>query len=209
MALDSEVVGISLVFSPSSQQLCDALNIPETLKDGSHPVVVLLSQILTPGQIKQLNWRLKAPSEPTKSSKAFIKDVDRLRRTLRTDPAYHRALRILDFPKEVHAYMSEGDRPFLVWHMRGSADTDGNLETEALLAIMKQCGAKRVAHNKDVRVVFVHVGALQTLHDLTALMERRSKRFEITFYTYGSHPSVPPDQWGTYIIYPRGNEGII
>lgn len=91
------------------------------------------------------------------------------------------------------------------WSFEGGAEELSGLETKQLHGIMKACKAKNVGHKKDARVVFVHVGALQTLHQLPAFAERRCRRPEIHFYTYGTHMSVPRGRWGVHPIYPLGN----
>jgi len=53
-------------------------------------------------------------------------------------------------------------------------------------------------------VIFVHVGALRTLNKLPALADRRCKRPEIQFITYGSHESVKPIFWGFEQVFPVG-----
>jgi hypothetical protein len=70
--------------------------------------------------------------------------------------------------------------------------------------VMKACRATKVESNHEkLRVVFVHIGALESLHKASAISKRR-KQPEIHFYSYGSHPSVPSNQWGVRAIYPLG-----
>ena len=115
------------------------------------------------------------------------------------------AMQLLEFPQDLRAYMSQPGRTYCVWWSPGDGTTaTPGLETNQLHAIMKSCKAKNVGHKADVRVVFVHVGALVTLHRFPALAERRSKRPEIHFYTYGTHTSVPRERWGVNAIYPLG-----
>jgi hypothetical protein len=122
-------------------------------------------------------------------------------------PASH-AMQLLEFPQDLRTYMALPGRTYCVWWSPGDGTTaTPGLETNQLHTIMKSCKAKNVGHKADVRVVFVHVGALVTLHRLPALAERRSKRPEINFYTYGSHTSVPRERWGVFPIYPLGTLG--
>ena len=115
------------------------------------------------------------------------------------------AIRYLEFPDDLRTYMSLPQRTYCVWWSPADGTTAApGLETNLLHSIMKSCRAKNVGHKADVRVVFVHIGAVKTLHKLPALAERRSKRPEIHFYTYGSHSSVPCEQWGVRAIYPLG-----
>jgi hypothetical protein len=111
----------------------------------------------------------------------------------------------IQFPHNLRDYMSQPQRTYCVWWSPGDGTTAApGLETNLLHSIMKSCRAKNVGHKADVRVVFVHIGAVKTLHKLPALAERRSKRPEIHFYTYGTHVSVPREQWGVRAIYPLG-----
>lgn len=145
-----------------------------------------------------LPWTL-TPAEHTKYSSQTIFEPPELKQ-----PTSH-AIKLLDFPAGLRAYMGLPGRTYCVWWSPGDGTTaTPGLETNQLHAIMKSCKAKNVGHKADVRVVFVHVGALVTLHRLPALAERRSKRPEINFYTYGSHTSVPRERWGVYPIYPLG-----
>lgn len=115
------------------------------------------------------------------------------------------AIAALEFPDDLRLYMSQPNRTYCVWWTPGDgSQAISGPETQLLHDIMRSCKAKDVGHKADVRVVFVHVGALTTLHRLPALAERRSKRPEIHFYTYGYHASVPREQWGVRAIYPLG-----
>ena len=111
-------------------------------------------------------------------------------------------IQALGFPEELRLFMPQ--RAYCVWRdfSDGTPDIPGP-ETRFLHDIMKSCKAKDVGHEADVRVVFVHVGALKTLHRLLALAEWR-RRPEIRFYTYGTHPTVRHEDWGVCPIYPIG-----
>lgn len=118
-------------------------------------------------------------------------------------PGSH-AMAFIEFPKDLRLFMSRPDRNYCVWWSSGDGTTAPGWETNQLLKILNSCKAKNVGHKADVRVVFVHVGALRTLHKLPALAERRNKVPQLQFYTYGTHPSIPRKQWGVHEIYPLG-----
>lgn len=120
------------------------------------------------------------------------------------------AVQVLQFPDFLRTYMSQPNRAYCVWWSPGDGTTTApGLETNMLHSIMKSCKAKNVGHKADVRVVFVHVGALESLHKLPALAERRSKRPEIHFYTYGTHAKIPRERWGVHAIYPVGKSATM
>ncbi|KAF9015377.1 hypothetical protein BDQ17DRAFT_1536047 [Cyathus striatus] len=101
------------------------------------------------------------------------------------------------------------DRAYCIWNegVQGSK-TGKDPETKLLQAVLRECpGARDVGHKSDIRVVFVHVGALRTLHKLPGLTERRLRVASLQFYTYGTHPTVCPEIWGIREIYPCG--GIV
>jgi hypothetical protein len=84
------------------------------------------------------------------------------------------------------------------------------METLLLYSIMEQCRAKyQNSASPDVRIVFVHIGALKTIHKFPSFVERCSKAQMVQFYTYGTHESIPPDEWGIREIYPCGMSHLI
>ena len=126
-------------------------------------------------------------------------------RSLRRDPSYHRALSILGFPKWLDDEISTPDWAYCIWNKRGDGTPgEPGLETRALRHVLDKRGAKDVGHKADVSVVFVHVGAIKTLSLLPAFMERRTKRLDFQFVTYGTHHTIPPARWGMRMIYPAG-----
>jgi len=147
-------------------------------------------------------WRKPADENPT------IRDffpTNRRGHLLRRYPIYCRGVFALKFPKWLHDHMSQPNREFCIWN----DGADGYpklpyLETRWLLSILSHCRAKDAGRKADVRVVFVHVGAMKTLYKLPALVERRSRRPEIQFFTYGTHESVSPERWGIHEIFPLG-----
>lgn len=73
-----------------------------------------------------------------------------------------------------------------------------------LVVLLDECRARNVGHKADVRVIFVHVGALETVRRLPAFAMRRARNPEIRIYSYGTCHSVPPERWGLREIYPIG-----
>jgi hypothetical protein len=96
------------------------------------------------------------------------------------------------------------DRLFcILWNHRTSSKNAG-METKLLLNIMEQARAKQADPLNEARILFVHVAALTSLHKLPGLVERRSQRPHVQFYTYGSHEDVSPSLWLVKEIYPCG-----
>jgi hypothetical protein len=116
------------------------------------------------------------------------------------------AVKLLKFPRSLGEYMSNPDRPFIIWD-----DNQAELpclETRALRTILSCCTAPRpareVSPQDQARVIFIHVGALSTLYRLPLLAERRGSRYDLSFYLYGSHPNVHPLRWGIREIFILG-----
>ncbi|KAK0505945.1 hypothetical protein EDD18DRAFT_1121334 [Armillaria luteobubalina] len=126
------------------------------------------------------------------------------------------ALRALEYPPWLHDLVSNRPRDYCVWYdddndkqnMRGKQMPfdlkGGNLETYWLATILEQYKGKNKGYKADVEIIFVHVGALKTLHKVGALVERRAKRPDILFVTFGTHQRVHPERWGFRRIYPVG-----
>ncbi|KAK0465307.1 uncharacterized protein EV420DRAFT_951890 [Desarmillaria tabescens] len=124
------------------------------------------------------------------------------------------ALRILKYPPWLHDFLSRRPRDYCVWYEDDKQDVrgkhkpfdlkGGNLETYWLAAILAQYGGVNKGYKADVEVIFVHIGAVKTLHKLMALVERRAKRPDILFVTFGTHQRVHPERWEFRRIYPIG-----
>jgi hypothetical protein len=123
--------------------------------------------------------------------------------SLRKNPSYHRELSILGVPKWLYDEMPQS--PYCVWNKGGDGTpSEPGFETRALMRILDKRRATNVGYKADVTFVFVHVGAIKTLYLLPALMERRMKRLDMQFMTYGTHHTIPPARWGMRLIYPVG-----
>ncbi|TFK40949.1 hypothetical protein BDQ12DRAFT_678640 [Crucibulum laeve] len=205
ISLDSNLVGHILLFPRSIERLSSAFRIPSELLVKGSLIATLLPWKLTPSQVAMESRKpatLLIPShtrlQPTLESPRWI-------RAIRTKLTYQHALHVLKFPLELHTFLSSRERPFCIWYEVGDGSKqNAGFETMLLYSIMEQCRASNVGKKADVRVVFVHVGALDTLHRLPALMERRAKTPHLRFYTYGTHESIMPEHWGIREIYPRG-----
>ena len=174
------------------------LKVPEGFAQPNNLVVALLPWALSGAQIAKEG---RLPNSEPHALPAML-ESDRWTRSIRVKPGYQHALRILGFPEELHNYMH--DRSFCVWWDHRTTSRNAGLETKLLHNIMEQARAKQAGYTNEARVVFVHVSALTSLHKLPGLVERRSKRPHVHFYTYGSHENVFASLWSVKEIYPCG-----
>jgi len=136
--------------------------------------------------------------------------IQKQARTARHNVAYYQALKILKFPGYLHDFMSRPKHPFTIWHhpSDGSKKMQNvGMETRLLRIILKECRAQEVGLEAPyIRVLFVHIGSIGTLHMVPQFVERKQQLF-LQIYTYGTHHTVQPVQWGVREIYALG--GVI
>ncbi|TFY59615.1 hypothetical protein EVJ58_g5677 [Rhodofomes roseus] len=208
LSLDGVEVALMLVFPPSINELCRLFKVPPQATIDAPMVAALLPWELSRQEFDDAKWF--KPRADVESSVYLDPAVETAtRETIARDPAVHRALRILNVPHSLYKFLSSYSRKYCIWYSPadGTVGEPPGMETAALRAVLTALKAMDMGYKSDVRIIFVHVGALKTFHKLPALAERRSKRSEIRFYTYGTHESVPPDRWGIREIYPLG--GIV
>jgi hypothetical protein len=161
-------------------------------------VVVILPWKVFPEESRRPFGLLPALTKPPIPSAADWKKT-------MVNSKYQLALRILKFPTWLHDWMSKSNRPYYIWPASGDPEGSRDPETVYLLSILAQCGARNADFKEDIRAIFVHVGALRNIRKLPLLAERRGQTCSIRFYTYGTHETVHPEQWGVREIYPFGN----
>ncbi|KAH9890944.1 hypothetical protein C8Q73DRAFT_702301 [Cubamyces lactineus] len=163
---------------------------------------------LTAKEFCQAHWKPRTSTLNPQLDPAFIPVLDAAGRKVVAQRRYHQALHILGFPKALYDFMSAPNHPYCIWNAPADETISGpGYETLLLKEILSTCASQELGYKADVRVVFVHVGALDKLHCLPGLAERRAKRADVRFVTYGTHPSVPSDRWGIRELYPMG--GIV
>jgi hypothetical protein len=204
--LDDNQAALLLVFPATNLVLCKEYNVRSELRKAGHFIAVLLPWEVV--GIKARAHRLfRNPCDrshgiyrPGKKESIVMAERER---SLRQDPSYHRVLSILGFPKWLYDEMPKSK--YCIWNKHGDGSpSEPAFETRALMHVLKKRGAEDVGLKADVSFVFVHVGAIKTLYLLPALMERRMKRLDIQFITYGTHHTIPPARWGMRQIYPAG-----
>ena len=183
------------------------MKLPSTLR--SAPLVAaLIPWNLTVEQYQHNEWQKTQAELSTQDGRIAPELAERIAdvaSALTAKPLYAQGLRQHHFSVADYEFFTRTSRNYCVWH----APADGSLkkpgfETKTLLAVLEVWKAQNVGYKMDVRAVFVHVGALPTLHKLVALAMRRCKRPDMRFYSYGTHPTVHPERWGLREIYPIG-----
>ncbi|KAI9512345.1 hypothetical protein F5148DRAFT_18559 [Russula earlei] len=210
--LDGNQVALLLLFPATNLILCKEYNVHPELRKAGHFIAALL-----PWKVVGINARahrlFRDPGDRTHAvyrpgKHESIVTAER-ERSLRKDPSYLRDLSILGFPKWLYDEMSESTN-YCIWNKDGDGTPSApGFETRALIDILDKRRANNVGWKRDVSFVFVHVGAIRSLYMLPALMERRMKRLDIQFVTYGTHHTIPPARWGIRLIYPAGGIAAI
>lgn len=205
---ESDIAGILLVFPPF-EDLCKRLRIPEDLRQRNGLLVALIP--LKTNSSKY--WELQSHRRNQPPSQILPEEILLLEnRYLKGDSSYSRAVQILQCPVWLEETIGEAPkRTFCIWFapFDGTQKNNGKeitagTETSALITILERANADNVGYKSDVWFVFVHIGALKTLHKFEAFSDRRVKRPELQFITYGSHPTVPKNRWGINEIYIMG-----
>ena len=210
--LDDNQVALLLVFPATHPALCKEYNVRTELRKAGHLIAALLPWRVV--GIKARAHRLfRDPGDrshgiygPGKKESIVMTEHEP---SLRKDPSYHRDLSILGIPRWLYDEVSESTN-YCIWNKNGDGTpSEFGFETRALMDILDKRRARNVGFKRDVSFVFVHVGAIKTLNQLPALMERRMKRLDIQFVTYGTHHTIPPAWWGMRLIYPAGKTSDI
>jgi hypothetical protein len=199
-------VALLLVFPASNLTLCKEFNVRLELRKAGHFIAALLPWKVV-GVKARMHSLFRDPCDSTHGTYRLGKMESIVmagqERILRKDPSYHRDLSVLGFPKWLYNGITESK--YCIWNKDGDGSpSEPGFETRALVHILDERRATNVGLKADVSFVFVHVGAIKTLFLLPALMERRMKRLDIQFVTYGTHHTIPPARWGIRHIYPAG-----
>ncbi|KZT74733.1 hypothetical protein DAEQUDRAFT_4099 [Daedalea quercina L-15889] len=207
LSVDGVEAALMVVFPPFIKELSRLLKVPEIMIDA--PMIgALLQWELTRQEFEDARWFKLNSDETTRPSlhpevKALVDEKFAKNSTV------NRALRILNVSKSLFKFLSTTSRPYCIWYSPadGQSGESAGMETAALRTVLAAFKAEDMGYKTDVRIAFVHIGALKSLSKLPALAERRNKQSDLRFYTYGTHESVPPERWGVHEIYPLG--GIV
>jgi hypothetical protein len=204
--IDDNRVALLLVFPVSNLVLCKEYNVRHDLRKAGHFIAALLPWKVV-GIKARTHHLFRDPCDGTHDTlrPGNMESIVMARQghTVRKDPSYHRDLSVLGFPKWLYDEMAESR--YCIWNKDGDGSpNERGFETRALIHVLNERRATNKGLKADVDFVFVHVGAIKTLNQLPALMERRMKRLDIQFVTYGTHHTIPPARWGIRHIYPAG-----
>ncbi|KAI0271558.1 hypothetical protein BC834DRAFT_860173 [Gloeopeniophorella convolvens] len=207
--LDDNNVALLLVFPTSIELLCNEFNLRSEFRRPNQFVAALHPWKVV-GKKAHAHRLYRSPSDRDhhiyRAPADLVVPANR-GRSLRQKASCHRALIILGFPKWLHDELKPG-YPYCVWNKGGDGSpSEPGFESRLLKHVLDERRARDVGYKADVDTIFVHVGAVRSLAGLPALMERRMRRPDIQFVTYGTHHTVPPARWGMRLIYPMG--GII
>ncbi|THH02520.1 hypothetical protein EW026_g379 [Hermanssonia centrifuga] len=209
--LDGDPVGLLLIFPSVMKDICDFFKVPPNLVESSQIIAALIPWTLTVDEYRQNRWMRNNNDSPFTDARLdpeLAKHLQKDRKLLAYNNTFSLGLRILRFTASVYKFLERSPRSYCIWHSPADGSTSHpGFETKLLLAILDVCKAKNVGYKTDVRVIFVHVGALPTFHKLEALGMRRCKQSDLRIYSYGTHQDVQPDRWSLREIYPLG--GIV
>ncbi|CAL1696456.1 unnamed protein product [Somion occarium] len=205
--LDHNPVALLVVFPSTHTDICNLLKVPLYLAHDGALIAALIPWTLASEQYQKNRWT-KSRSLISATEHGLDPGFTELFKTtgkqlILTHPSLQRGLRIHKFPKKLFDSLTK--KPYCVWF----SPTDGPMnspgfETASLKAVLKACGAFDVGYKKDVKAIFVHVGALNTMHKVPSIANRRAKIPDLRFFTYGTHETVPPERWGVREVYPIG-----
>jgi len=110
-------------------------------------------------------------------------------------PAIQEAIQNLGYPKWLHNWMQyKSERSFLIYTGGKDLGDNARSETQALRSILalyksaKECSAT----HKNIRIIFIHSGALASLHKLK-LAEKKKDDLKTVFFIYGTQQSSKAD----------------
>lgn len=208
LSLDGAELALLFVFSPSLGALCEFLRVPDHLRQDSqntHVLVALLPWLVssvkyskgtTRNRVDETIQQLSTPSGQSKDS----------RRRMLKEAAM--AIDLLSIPRELLDFMQFPNRKYCIWSFSADgAALNPGFETRQLKYVLDKTKAASVSLDAEARVIFIHVGALKTFYELSAVVTKRRDAPEVRFFTYGTHESVPSSMWGMREIFPLG--GIV
>jgi hypothetical protein len=203
--LDGAELALLFIFSSSLDALCKFLRVPERLRQDSqntHVLVALLPWLVSSAKYskgtthKPVDETIQQLSTPSGQSR------DSRRRIMREAAM---AIDLLSIPRELLDFMQLPNRKYCIWSFPADgAALNPGFETRQLKYVLDKTTAASVSLDAEARVIFIHVGALKTFYELSAVVTKRRDAPEVRFFTYGTHESVPSSRWGMREIFPLG-----
>lgn len=201
--LDNNIVGYTLFFHHSFSYIAGHLPLHPDSVQPENLIAAILPWTLSPEQLMN-----RIDDKPRSLPLAFPPAMEEKKwlQSLKTKPRYHHALRTLCFPQDLYEYLSQRPgTPYCIWAEVNPVSKKMTMEARLLEDILKQTKSRKVPEGSSCRIVFVHFGALKTLHQLPGLVSRRSQQHEVSFYTFGTQEGTPPRAWIVEEIYPCGS----
>lgn len=205
--MDDTQRGVLLILPTTIVDICNALKVP-TGSRAYALVAVLIPWKLTVEQYQKFEWQAahgRLNPDDGGIAPELASHIASFSKKVTANSHLAQGLRLYHFTVADYEFFTRSARRYCIWN----APSDGSVkvpgfEAQLLMAVLKEWKAEKAGYKEEVRVIFVHVGALRSLHKLEALALRRYRRPELRFYAYGTHASVPPDRWGVREIYPVG-----
>ncbi|KAJ7490184.1 hypothetical protein B0H11DRAFT_1696094, partial [Mycena galericulata] len=194
--------GDLLFVPPSAKALLTALCVPPELSSPGPSLIAALLFLLSPAG---LPYRPPFSHRPSVTVKRAILSPGQWRLSVRTEHAYHLALRITGLSASARCFAYA--HPSVSW-ARPATNPINEADTGHLRRALSKCrkgiiDEAHVGQANDVGTVFIHVGALRTVRALPNLVALR-QRPEVHFYSYGTDPTVPSARWRVREIFPLG-----
>ena len=131
-------------------------------------------------------------------------------------PIFRYAVHMLSMPNHLLEFLANS--PDLRYHIcHGPNDSEpghdlsmqgrpGVESTLLRLVLSHFHNASMQSYKNASNMVFVHIGDLSSLCRISDVASLKKEDNHLTFFTYGTHPSVDPSRWGFREIYPRGRQ---
>jgi len=207
LSLDGAEVALLLMFSPSLDGLCSFLRVPDQLRQNSQntrALVALLPWLVSSAKYNKGVTR-KPVSDTIQQISIPISQPKDSRRRILKGTVLTIAMDLLAFPPELLDFMNLPNRSYCIWFLPADGTlSNPGFETRQLKFVLSKTNAAPVRIDAEARVIFIHVGALETFYNLPALVAKRRDSPEVRFFTYGTHESVPSNRWGMREILPLG-----
>ncbi|KAL4068268.1 hypothetical protein V8B97DRAFT_1974437 [Scleroderma yunnanense] len=198
LLLDHTEVAILVLFPAIFTGLTNFLQIPRGQVPDNSLLVVLLPSSISSNSFSEMGERAVCDIQHSSSPPGKPHWLHRR-------PLIYQAIFFLGFPSSLLEFFDNPSRTYGIWFSSSDCgQSTSGLET-ALLQLILGATRATVSNLKDeVRVIFIHVGALPTIRALPSLVAKLSQTPETQFFTYGTHPSVESWRWGVHEIFPLG-----
>lgn len=211
---DNNVIGQILCF-PYVLHPVFCLKLPvEMYKEGELVMAILPYTLDTVDIVENPLTDLRDPLTTYRNHEPFKLQLDTTSRPY--NPDYQHAISLLNIPVDFvnHIAHPQHKRPYMIWTGRESVGAQHSgqkaLETRLLQTFLDKVGAQKAGSRSYVRIAFVHLSVLKSIHHFPEFVERRAGRnqgrsqYPLQFYLYGTDSSVHPSMWRIHEIWPCG-----